>query len=174
MFECLCTPKHIITCIITDTETRKFSLWKLWGGKTQCVCVLFLIWWQKMFCVITPDKKEEPYWLLTLFEIMQMRKWWENMTPVSLNSLHIKTYPRIILASHFDLWLSVSGGILITPGLWCHQFSFQFFIKYDVIIQSPWSREMWGHSQKLHNHSDFQKFYVQSKPRPCLKRISTF
>lgn len=22
-----------------------------------------------MFCVITPDKKKEPYWLLTLFEI---------------------------------------------------------------------------------------------------------
>lgn len=155
-------------------RNKKIQPLEIMGWKNPvCVCVLFLIWWQKMFCVITPDKKEEPYWLLTLFEIMQMQKWWENMTPVSLNSLHIKTYPRIILASHFDLWLSVSGGILITPGLWCHQFSFQFFIKYDVIIQSP-CREMWGHSQKLHNHSDFQKFYVQSKPRPCLKRISTF
>lgn len=94
---------------------------------------------------------------------------WANVTPFGSQILYIHTHAQLWpLAVTYDF--PGSGATPITPVLWCHQFSLQFIVKYDVIIQSTVQRYDPGKCEVTPvfpkcniNHSDVQKTEVLSK-----------
>ena len=104
-------------------------------------------------------------------KVLLLKKW-ICIRPPPLHILYFNTQ-----ACWFDLRLSVSGAMPVTPVLWCHQF-------FSSVLYEKWchhsapcpmirSREMWGHCSFPKRNINHRETRVQSKAGLCSEWIGT-